>query len=156
MERDSLKETVRVVNGGDDHLLISSNNEEHALDVARRIHEQSKRASLPIVVFDASVLLTKENESEMLSAFSEPPLSPLHSAGRGTLVIRNVELLAGDFQHVLSRIIDNGYPNPRPASSNLPYLEARVILIESEEETTDRSLRKLMPFIPLSRFNDDL
>lgn len=151
-----MKETVEVVNGGDDHLLISSDDEEHALDVALRIHEQSRRASLPFVVFDAAVLQTKENEAEMLEAFSTYPLSPLGSAGRGTLVIRNVELLTGDFQHILSRIIDRGYPKPRPAASNLPYLEARVILIESEEETTHRDLRELTAFIPLSSFNDDL
>lgn len=153
--KKSLEQDIAGLNGINSHLLLQSDDEPHALDVARRIHDRSRRAFLPFVVQDATQL-PQGGVQQMLTALTQWPLGPIASAGRGTLVIPKVEQLPDEIQEVLVKIIKRGAPQPRPTASNLPYLEARVIMIESTWEKTHRDLRTVSAFISLSRYEDDL
>lgn len=138
------------------HLLLQTDDRPRALDVARRAHQASARAARPFVQYDALVLSTGQTARDMLEAFKDGPLSPLRQVGDGTLAVYNLDRLPEEFQQVFSNVIKAGAPAPRPAASNLPYLEARVIMIESGEEKTHSSLRQVAAFIPLERYADDL
>lgn len=142
----------------DAHLLFQAEDESKAIEVARRIHEQSHRAGKPFVVYDARQLLSAGNAKQVLDAFSKGPLSPVKEADGGTLVILHIEETPEDFQHVFAKVldVDFGSGGQRVSGRSILPLEARVILIEPPGDKTYTDIRRMCHFYTFGRRGDDL
>ncbi len=131
--KKSLTRIVEKECRSDAHLLFQAADEAQAIEVARRIHEQSERAGQPFVVYDARQLLGAGNAKQVLDAFNKGALSPGEEVGGGTLVILHMEETPEDFQHVFAKILDVNFRDggsadqwARHSSSERPHHPRRA------------------------------
>jgi two-component system response regulator FlrC len=156
--KKSLMRIVEKESRSDAHLLFQAADEAQAVEVARRIHEQSERAGQPFIVYDARQLLSVGHAKQVLDAFSKGALSPVEKVGGGTLVILHMEETPEDFQHVFAKILDVDFrgEGQRISGRAVLPLTARVILVEPPGDKTYTDIRRMCHFYSFDLCEDDL
>jgi len=117
--------------------------------LARMIHDQSSRASAPLVIGDLPMIDPSTLESMLLGSEREqqpdpavPRMGLVQSAHNGTLIIRNLTLLPQNAQYNLLQLLQqNKYPHAGRQTQQRPF-DIRIITLESEsvEQNVERGL----------------
>jgi transcriptional regulator with PAS, ATPase and Fis domain len=132
-----LSEHLRRVIPQDTTLLLSGETGTGKSNLARQIHMLSRRAHEPFLVVDCGALCPTLIESEMFGhvqgAFTGADYDrpgKLAAAGRGTLLLDEINALPVAMQGKLLRAVDDRLFEPAGSDDSLP-LEARIIAISS-------------------------
>ena len=114
-----LKEKIKSVSPTDIAVLLSGSSGSGKSLTAKIMHHHSERRKQPFVVFDASSAPSQMIDELLFGTETSTDFALLHKADKGTLFIKNIDVLPADTQQRLIRFIHSNTLNNSPNAKKL-------------------------------------